>query len=293
MDIQKIGIIGGGTLGRNIARAIAGKGISIVLCDLNEKTCKEIQQHLEEELDYEITRWSITPSEKKSILSKIKVTWKKGELNDLPIIIEAIQDTDKEKKFELFTELDSICKHDTIFLSNTAVFSITELAGKSGRPDKFMGVHFLYPVHKIKTVEVVKALTTSEETFNTVSEFLDKIGKKIIVLHENPGYISTRMLAVWINEAFDLLHQRIAEPEEIDLIVKQTFGSKYGPLAFADRLGLDTVQVWMKQLAKQLGNPKYSPSPALNRLVNANFLGQKVGRGVYNYENNHKNKKQI
>lgn len=286
MDIQKIGVVGGGTLGRNIARAIAGKGVDVVLCDVDEAVCAQISAKLKEELDYEITRWSITPSEKNAILNRIKVTWKKGELNAMPMVIEAIQDTNIQEKIDLFNELDGICKQSTIFLTNTAVFSTTELAGKSKRPDRFMGVHFLFPVHKIKTVEIVSALTTTDVTYDQVKEFLEKIGKKTVMIHESPGYISTRMLSVWINEAFHLLHHRISSKEDIDYIVKQAFSSKYGPLALADRLGLDTVQVWMKQLAKQLGEPRYYPSPALNRLVNANFLGKKVGRGVYNYEKN-------
>lgn len=284
MDIQKVGIIGGGTLGRNIARAIAGKGIEVILCDINEHMCKMISQKLDRELEYEITRWSITPAELKAIKNRLHFTWDKAEIKDVPIIIECIQDSEVEKKIALFNELCKICSSDVIFISNTAVFSITEIAGKSHCPESIIGVHFLYPVHKIKTVELVRGLTTSKTTYETIKIFLDQIGKKIIELHESPGYISTRMLAVWMNEAFELLQNRVASPEDIDYVVRQIFCSKYGPFQLADRLGLDTIQLWMKQLSKELGNPKYSPSPALNRLVNAGFFGIKDGRGVYNYD---------
>ncbi len=283
MDIQQVGIIGGGTIGRNIARAIAGKGIGVILCDLNEHMCKNISQKLDRELEYEITRWSITPGELKAIKSRIEFTWDKTKLKKMPIIIECIQDSEVDRKIDLFNELNKICEPNSIFISNTAVFSITEIAGKSHRPDKIIGVHFLYPVHKIKTVEMVRGLTTTPDTYERVRNFLGQIGKRIIELHESPGYISTRMLAVWMNEAFELLQNRVAGPEDIDHVVRQIFCSKYGPFQLADRLGLDTIQLWMRQLAKELGNPKYSPSPALNRLVNAGFLGVKDGRGVYYY----------
>ncbi len=280
--IKNVAVIGVGVMGRGIVQAIAQAGFDVIAVEKDEESLKFAKEKLEEALDYEIQRWALTKSEKKSILSRIEWTTDIEDVKECELVIEAV-DEDFELKKKIFKKLDEICPPHTIFVSNTSTLSLTKISEVTKRPDKIIGMHFLNPVPKIPLVELVRALKTSDETFNKVKTFAEQIGKTVVEVYEYPGFVTTRVILPMLNEAMHVLMEGIATAEGIDTAMKLGYNFQMGPLEMADTMGLDEVLTWMETLYKELGE-KYRPCPLLRKLVREGKLGKKTGEGFFKYD---------
>ena len=283
--IQKVAVIGAGTMGQGISQLIASKGIDVILIERYKELVNIAKSKLAEKMDREIARWTMTESEKKAILSRTTITSDIEAAVYGDLVIESINE-DLATKRNLFTKLDAICEKDTIFITNTAALSITEIASVTERQDKLIGMHFLNPVPKIPLVEIVRGLKTSNETYEIIREFAETLDKTAVEVFEYPGYITTRVIVPMINEAMYILMEGVASAEHIDIAIKLGYNFSKGPLALADQIGLDALMNWMETLFRELGDTKYRPCPLLRKLVRAGHLGVKTGRGFFEYPQN-------
>jgi 3-hydroxybutyryl-CoA dehydrogenase len=280
--IKKVVVIGAGTMGRGISQLIASKGIDVILIERDPEGAKAGKQKLEESMDAEIERWTMTESEKKAILSRTTVTSKIDSAVYGDLVIESITENLVAKQ-NLLKKIDEICDEETIFVTNTSALSITEIAEVTNRPEKVIGMHFLNPVPKIPLVEIVRGLKTSDDTFNVIKEFSETLDKTAVEVYEYPGYITTRVIVPMINEAMYILMEGVASAEHIDTAVKLGYNLSKGPLSLADMIGLDELMAWMETLFRELGEAKYRPCPLLRKLVRAGHLGVKTGKGFFEY----------
>ena len=283
--INSVAIIGAGIMGQGIAQTIAANGIEVLLIEKNADHLDKAKESLTESIDREIKRWAMTQSEKKSILSRITWDISFNLINDYDLIIEAV-DEDFKLKQQIFMDLDSIAKKETIFVSNTSTLSLTKLAETTSRPDKIIGMHFLHPVPKIPVVELIKCLHTSNKTVEIVKVFTAKIGKTPVEVYEYPGFVTTRAIVPLLNEAMYILLEGVATAKDIDTAMRLGYNFQYGPLEMADMMGLDEVLAWMETLWKTLGEPRYRACPILRKLVRERKLGKKTGEGFYKYDDN-------
>ncbi len=270
-------------MGQGIARTIAETGTEVILHDLSDEILKHSVDFLSDSLDREIEKWGITKSEKKAILSRIKASTDINQVKKARIVIEAIPEN-VELKRELFATLDKLCPAEAIFISNTSTLSISQLASATSRPEKIIGLHFLNPVHKVPMVEVVRGLKTSDETYKLAQDFAVKLNKKPIPVNEYPGYVTTRIIVPFLNEAMHVVMEGISTAEDIDNAMKLGFGFNMGPLALADMMGLDEVMAMMDNLLDELSEHKYNPCPLLRKMVRAGHLGVKSGQGFFKYD---------
>jgi 3-hydroxybutyryl-CoA dehydrogenase len=283
MAIERIVIIGAGTMGQGVSRTVAATGTDVILIDLTEEILEHSMHLLSESLDREIEKWGITLAEKKAILARIKTTIDMNNVKKASMVIETLPEILAVKE-EVFSEMEELCPPETIFVSNTSTLSISEMATYTKRPDKVIGMHFLNPVHKVPLVEVVRGLKTSDETYQIARDFALKLDKTPVSVQEYPGYVTTRIIVPFLNEAMHVLMEGISTAEEIDEAMKLGFGFNMGPLALADMMGLDEVMNWMENLIEELSEHKYNPCPLLRKMVRAGRLGVKTGRGFFRYD---------
>jgi 3-hydroxybutyryl-CoA dehydrogenase len=282
--LDKIVVIGAGTMGQGIARTIAETGTEVILCDLNSEILEKSLHLLSDALDRDIEKWGITASEKRAILARIKANTDCCEcVKQAKMVIEAIPEN-RENKRELFHKLDGVCPPATIFVSNTSTLSISDLASATNRPEKVIGMHFLNPVHKVPLVEIVRGLQTSDATYKSIYDFAGKLNKTPVSVNEYPGFVTTRIIVPFLNEAMHVLMEGICSADDIDIAMKLGFGFNMGPLALADLMGLDEVMSWMENLYDELGEVKYNPCPLLRKMVRAGQLGVKTGQGFFKYD---------
>ena len=283
MAIHKVYIVGAGVMGAGIAELIASIGTEVTLIDKSAKLAEDGFKRISENMNREIERWGLTKAEKKAIMSRIFPTADLTLIGDAEMVIEAIPDrlTLKQK---IFAEMDKLCPPETILVTNTSTLSISEIASATKRPDRIIGMHFLNPVTKIQVVEVVCGLRTSDKTYRTIREFAESINKRPILVHEYPGYVTTRIIVPLLNEAMHVLMEGISTAEDIDTAMKLGFGFNVGPLALADMMGLDEVMSWMENLISELSEHKYNPCPLLRKMVRAGRLGVKTGEGFFKYD---------
>ncbi len=281
--INIVAIIGAGVMGQGIGQTIAAHGFEVLMVERDINLLEKSKIHLADSIDYEIKRWSMTNSDKKAILGRIKWQNDLKNINEYDLIIEAVEE-DFGIKVKVFQELDKLAKKEAIFVSNTSTLSLTKISEKTSRPDKMIGLHFLNPVPKIPLVEIVKCLHTSNETVNFVKEFVSKIGKTPVEVYEYPGFITTRSIVPLINEAMHILLEGIATAKDIDTAMKLGYNFQYGPLEMADSMGLDEVLTWMETLWGTLGEPRYRPNALLRKLVRERKLGKKTGEGIFKYD---------
>jgi len=278
-----IAIVGGGLMGRGIAECVAIAGIDVLIIERDEETAEKCRQKLSEMLDMEIERWALTKSEKKSILSRTKLSTDLTDVAECDLVIEAVEEEFASKK-GVFKDLDKICPAETIFISNTATLSLTKLAEATSRPDRIIGMHFLNPVSRVPLVEIVRALKTSDDTFKKTKKFAEDLGKTVVEVFEYPGFVTTRVILPMLNEAMQVLLEGIATAEGIDTAIKLGYGLNVGPLEMADSMGLDEILTWLDTLYHELGSPQYRASAILRRKVREGHLGKKTGEGFFKYD---------
>ena len=281
MNIQKIGVIGAGTMGGGIAQVAAQSGYEVILKDISEEYVRAGLAKIKERLGKRVGEGKLEIFEKERILSNIKTTTSLEDCKDADLIIEAVIEKEDIKK-HIFKELDTICNDETIFASNTSSISITRLAEITKRPERFAGMHFMNPAYIMKLVEVVKGLATSEETVSVITAVAKKMGKIPVVVNDFPGFVSNRVLMPMINDAIYCLQEGVASREGIDTIMKLGANHPMGPLELADFIGLDTCLAILEILHAELGE-KYRPCPLLQKMVAGGKIGRKSGEGFYEY----------
>jgi 3-hydroxybutyryl-CoA dehydrogenase len=282
MDIQRIGVIGAGTMGNGIAHVFARSGYSVTLCDVEQRFLERGLATITKNLDREVAKNKISAEDKASALKNIEGVTDRVRLADCDFIVEAA--TEKfEIKTEIFRDLDRLARPEVILASNTSSISITKLAALTKRPEKVIGMHFFNPVPVMKLVEVIRGLATSQETFAAVRELAVKLEKTPVEVNDAPGFVSNRVLMPLLNEAMYAVMEGVATAEAVDEVFKLGMAHPMGPLTLADFIGLDVCLDIMRVMQDGLGDPKYRPCPLLIKMVDAGWLGRKSGRGFYQY----------
>jgi 3-hydroxybutyryl-CoA dehydrogenase len=282
MDIRLVAVIGGGTMGVGISRVVAGAGIAVYLCEKDSSAAEDTRQALGRELDREMSRWSLTEPEREAIRRRIQIGSELKGAAQAGLVIETVTE-DFALKGRVFAALEGICDENIVFATNTSTLSVSALAAATRRPERMVGLHFLNPATRTAVVEVIRGLATSDQTVLTVKDFSKSLGKTPIEVFEYPGYVTTRVMLPMINEAIHVVMEGVASAEDVDTAMKLGYNLEAGPLALADRMGLDEVMNWMEHLFHELGDLKYRPCPLLRKMVRAGRLGVKSGEGFFKY----------
>ncbi|MHB1687528.1 MAG: 3-hydroxybutyryl-CoA dehydrogenase [Ignavibacteriaceae bacterium] len=282
MDIKKISVIGGGTMGNGIVHVFALKGFHVNLIELSEELAKKALKTISSNLDRQVKKEVITEQIKSKVLDNINLIVGINKIpTDSDLVIEAIYEN-KAAKSKIFNEINNIVDSNSIFASNTSSISITELAANV-RPEKFIGMHFMNPVPVMQLVEIIRGYSTNDETYSTIKELTLKLDKVPVEVFDFPGFISNRILMPMINEAIFALMEGVASAESIDTVMKLGMNHPMGPLALADFIGLDICLAIMEVLYNGFNDSKYRPCPLLKKMVTANKLGRKTGEGFFKY----------
>jgi 3-hydroxybutyryl-CoA dehydrogenase len=281
-EIKTIAVIGAGTMGRGIAHVAALGGYRTVLEDVLPAALRKAQDEIRGNLDQAVELKKVLPDEATAALNRLEYANRPEEAaREADLVIEAVPE-EMESKIEIFTLLDKVCRPETILASNTSSLSITEIASVTYRPKKCVGMHFFNPVHKMKLLEIVRALETDEQTLLAAAQVGRRMDKEVVVIRESPGFITSRINAMIGNEAFYMLQEGIASAADIDKALKLGLNHPMGPFELVDLVGLDTRLHILEYLHRSLGE-KYRPAPLLVQYVKAGRLGRKSGRGVYEY----------
>ena len=280
--MEKIFVLGAGTMGAGIVQAFAQKGYEVIVRDIKDEFVERGIAGINKGLSRQVAKGKMTEEVKEEILARITGTTDMNLAADCDLVVEAAVENMKIKK-EIFAELDKICKPETILASNTSSLSITEVASATARPDKVIGMHLFNPAPVMKLVEIIRGMATSQETFDAVKELSVAIGKEPVEVAEAPGFVVNRILIPMINEASVILQEGVASVEDIDTAMKYGANHPMGPLALGDLIGLDVCLAIMDVLYSETGDSKYRASSILRKYVRAGWLGRKSGRGFYNY----------
>ena len=280
--IQKIGVIGAGQMGNGIAQVAAVAGYEVVMIDIKEDYIQKGMETINFSLGKLVMKERMTVADADSAIGRITTGTDRNLCANCDLVVEAVPEI-LSLKAEIFSELDGICKPETILASNTSSISISTIAGSTNRPDKVIGMHFMNPVPIMKLVEIINGDGTSDGTNQAVVEAAEKMGKTALSCNDAPGFVSNRILCPMINEAILTLQEGVAEPEAIDGIMKLGMNHPIGPLALSDLIGNDTVLHIMNVLHEGFGTEKYAPAPLLIQMVEEGKLGRKSGQGFYTY----------
>ena len=280
--VNNIGVIGAGQMGAGIAQVCAAIGKNVMLCDIKQDFLDNGIGTITKNLARSVSKERIDQDDMDNTLGNVSTTLELNDLNNCDIVIEAIVENIDIKK-KLFSELGNICEEKTILASNTSSIPIGILAEASGRPAKVVGMHFMNPVPVMKLVEVIRAKSTNDDTFNTTFQLAEDLSKVPVLVNDFPGFVSNRILLPMLNEAMFCVMEGVAEPEAIDTVMKLGMSHPMGPLTLADFIGLDTCLAIMEVLHRDFNDDKYRPCPLLKEMVEQGKLGKKSGEGFYKY----------
>jgi 3-hydroxybutyryl-CoA dehydrogenase len=282
IDIRTVGIVGAGQMGNGIAHVCALAGYNVLLNDISGERIEAGLKTIENNLARQISKGVITETQRKGALAAIQPAPSLSAMKDADLIIEAASENENTKK-KIFADLGEIARKDAVLASNTSSISITRLGAAAGKPERFIGIHFMNPVPLMPLIEVIKGIATSNETFEAIKNFCKKLNKTIIVAEDYPAFIVNRVLMPMINEAIYTLYEGVGSVEDIDQSMKLGANHPMGPLQLADFIGLDTCLSIMQVLHEGLADSKYRPCPLLVKYVEAGWLGRKTQRGFYDY----------
>jgi 3-hydroxybutyryl-CoA dehydrogenase len=283
MDVKKVVVVGGGTMGNGIAHVFARGGYEPTLIDIKQEYLDRALGTIKKNLERQAQKRTIQASDVLAALGRIRTSTNIDDACDGDLVIEAVFEN-MEAKTEIFKKLDSICRPETILASNTSSLPITLIAAKTGRADRVIGMHFMNPVPMMKLVELIRGIATSDETFQIANDTCLKLGKTPVEVNDYPGFVANRILMPMINEAIYALMEGVATKESIDTVMKLGANHPMGPLTLADFIGLDICLDIMNVLYEGYSDSKYRPCPLLKKMVQAGYLGRKTGRGFYVYE---------
>jgi len=270
-------------MGAGVAQVAAQAGVNILLNDVSEEMCRRGLETVERNLDRMVQRGRLKLEERDRLLRRIEITHRLEDLASADFVLEAVVENE-DAKIVLFQKLDKICPPDVIFASNTSSISITRMAARTSRADRFIGMHFMNPVPAMKLVEIIRGLATSQQTYEATRALAERLGKDTMTAEDFPGFIVNRILLPMINEAIYTLYEGVGGVTDIDTAMKLGTNQPMGPLELADLIGLDTCLAIMEVMHRVFGDDKYRPCPLLKKYVDAGYLGRKAARGFYVYD---------
>jgi 3-hydroxybutyryl-CoA dehydrogenase len=282
VEIRNIGVVGAGTMGNGIAQVFAASGYPVVMRDVGQEQVDRGMGAITKSLGRLVEKGKLGQDEADAAVGRITTTTDLSALSDCDLVVEAIFEN-YEAKASAFKELNALLRPEAILASNTSSIDITRLASASGRPDRFIGMHFFNPVPIMSLVEIIRGMATSDETYATVRDLAERLGKTPVEVRDYPGFVSNRVLMPMINEAVFALHEGVASKEDIDTVMKLGMNHPMGPLTLADFIGLDVCLDILNVLYDGFKDPKYRPCPLLVKMVQAGKLGRKSGEGFYKY----------
>ncbi len=282
MNIQRIGVVGAGTMGNGIAQIFAQSGLDVRLCDSVPAALDRARATIEKSLAKFVEKGTLAPVDRDTAITRISMTTNMDALKEVDFVVEAIVEQ-LDAKVDMFHKLDALTRPGVVLASNTSSISITVLGAATKRPERVLGMHFMNPVPVMKLVELIRGQATSADAMMIATELCMRLGKTGVESADYPGFISNRILMPMLNEAFYAVMESVGTPEAIDSVMKLGMNHPMGPLTLADFIGLDVCLAILNVLHEGLGDPKYRPCPLLRRMVAAGYLGRKTGRGFYSY----------
>ena len=282
MEVKSVAVIGAGTMGNGIAQVVAASGIGVVMTDINDAALKRGLDAIGKGLERLVSKQKLSATDRTALLGRIRTTTRLEDIADCDVVVEAATEN-VDLKLKIFADLDRLAKPAAILASNTSSISLTRIAGTTRRPSQVIGMHFFNPVPVMPLVELIRALQTSDTTYQAIKALTEKLGKSPVEVKNSPGFVGNRILLPMLNEAVYCLHEGLATAEDIDSVMKLGMGHPMGPLALADLIGLDTCLAILRVLYEGFKDPKYRPCLLWQEKVDAGELGRKTGRGFFVY----------